>query len=427
VNDLAAPSGPLRRLARPPWRILAAGMALALLLATGLFYVLMAPSPADMLSVALTLGVTGLASVSLGYALFRRGWARSSSLTVTLLAAYLWAALVTLFAVWLLQRQMFFNRHDLILSGVLLLFAAVMATTFGLFVAASVTESLRRMADAAAALAGGDLSARAPITGRDEVARLGASFNEMAGRLEEAAERRRQLEAMRSDLIAWTSHDLRTPLTSIRARVEALHDGLVVDPAETRRYHAAILADVMALNDLIDDLFELAQLDSGGPALEMTPSSLADLISDCLERFDAAARQRGISLTGNVARGVDPVTMNAGKIGRVLNNLVQNALHHTPPGGQVSIRAATTASGVVTPGSVVVTVTDSGPGFAEADLPRVFEQFYRGEAARSRATGGAGLGLAIARGIVQAHGGRVWAANAPGGGAVVGFELPVVR
>ncbi len=418
MNNPATPSDPIRWFGRAPWRILAVGVVLALLLATGLFYALMAPSPADLLSVVLTLGVTALASVGLGYAVYRRGWTRSSSLTLTLMAAYLWAALVTLFTVWLMQRQMFFSEHDLILSGVLLLFAATMATTFGLFVAASVTEGLRQMADAAAALAGGDLSARAPVTGRDEVARLGASFNEMAGRLEEAAARRRELETMRSDLIAWTSHDLRTPLTSIRARVEALHDGLVVDPAETRRYRAAILADVMALNDLIDDLFEMAQLDSGGPALELTPSSLADLISDCLERFDAPARQRAITLTGDVDRSVDPVTMNAGKIGRVLNNLVENALHHTPPGGWVSIRAATTGA------DVAVTVADSGPGFAEEDLPRVFEQFYRGERARSRATGGAGLGLAIARGIVEGHGGRVWAENGPGGGAVVGFELP---
>jgi signal transduction histidine kinase len=156
----------------------------------------------------------------------------------------------------------------------------------------------------------------------------------------------------------------------------------------------------------------------------MTPSSLADLISDCLERFEAAARQRDIALTGDVDRGVDPVTMNAGKIGRVLNNLVENALYHTLSGGQVGIRAAAAAGGVATPGGVVVTVTDSGPGFAAEDLPRVFEQFYRGEQARSRATGGAGLGLAIARGIIQAHGGHIWAANSPGGGAVVGFELP---
>lgn len=421
MNSPAIPTDPIRWLGRAPWRILAAGVVLALLLVTGLFYALMAPSPADLLAVVLTLGLTALVSVGLGYALYRRGWARSSSLTLTLMAAYLWAALVTLFTVWLMQRQMFFSEHDLILSGVLLLFAAIMATTFGLFVAASVTEGLRQMGDAAAALAGGDLSARVPITGRDEVARLGASFNAMAGRLQEAAERRRQLEKMRSDLIAWTSHDLRTPLTSIRARVEALNDGLVVDPEETKRYHAAILADVMALNGLIDDLFEMAQLDSGGPALEVTPSSLADLISDCLERFDAPARQRGIALSGNVDRSVDPVTMHAGKIGRVLNNLVENALHHTPPGGWVSIRAVATAGGVA------VTVADSGPGFAAADLARVFEQFYRGERARSRDTGGAGLGLAIARGIVEAHGGRVWAENSTGGGAVVGFELPVDR
>lgn len=403
---------------RAPWRILAAGVILALVVATVLFYGLMAPSLADLARLVLTLAVTCIITVGLGYLLYRRGWARSSSLMWTLITTYVWAALVTLFTVWVMQRQMFFSEHDLILSGVLLLFAAIIATTYGLFVAASVTEGLRQMAHAAADLAGGDLAARVPVMGRDEVALLSDAFNEMAGRLQETAERRRELETMRANLIAWTSHDLRTPLTSIRARIEALHDGLVTDPAATQRYYGAIRADVLALNSLIDDLFELAQLDAGGSAMEMTPSSLADLISDCLESFHAPAEQRGIVLSGDVGRAVDPVAMNAGKIGRVLKNLVENALHHTPPGGVVTIQARREL------GSVIVAVEDSGPGFAPADLPYVFEQFYRGEEARSRATGSAGLGLAIARGIIQAHGGRIWAENSERGGARVSFELP---
>lgn len=405
-------------LGRAPWRILAAGVALALAVAALLFYGLMAPSVADLARLVLTLAVTCILTVGMGYLLYRRGWTRSSSLMWTLIATYVWAAIVTLFSVWILQRQMFFSEHDLILSGVLLLFAAIIATTYGLFVAASVTEGLRQMADAAAALAAGDLTARVPVAGRDEVARLSESFNEMAGHLQETAERRRELETLRTNLIAWTSHDLRTPLTSIRARVEALHDGLVTDPAAARRYYAAIRADVLALNSLIDDLFELAQLDAGDPAMEMAPSSLADLISDCLESFHAMSESRGVVLLGEVGRDVDPVTMNAGKISRVLRNLVENALHHTPAGGSVMIRAEASTGGVV------VAVEDSGPGFAVDELPHVFEQFYRGEQARSRATGSAGLGLAIARGIIHAHGGRIWAENSPNGGARVSFELP---
>jgi signal transduction histidine kinase len=317
-----------------------------------------------------------------------------------------------------MQRQMFFNEHDLILSGVLLLFAAIIATTYGLFVAVSVTDGLRRMTDAAGKLAAGDLSARVPVTGRDEVARLSDSFNEMADHLQLSAERRREVEALRRNLIAWTSHDLRTPLTAIRVRVEALHDGLVTEPENVDRYYKAIRADVIALGTLIDDLFELAQLDAGGPALEMMPSSLADLISDCLESFLPLAGQRQVNLVGEVARAVDPVLMNPGKIGRVLGNLVENALRHSPPGGLVTIRAARVE------GAALVSVEDGGPGFEGNDLAHVFEQFFRGEAARSRESGHAGLGLAIARGIVEAHGGHIWAENRPGGGARVSFILP---
>jgi signal transduction histidine kinase len=394
-----------------------AGVALAILLAAALFYGLMTPRPADLVRLVMTLTGTSAVAVGLGYVVYRRGWARSTSLMLTLTAAYLWAALVTLLNVWLMQRQMFFSDHDLALSTVLMIFAALIATTYGLFIAASVTDGLRRLAAAADELAGGDLAVRVPVAGRDEVARLSEAFNVMAGRLQAAADRRREVETLRRNLIAWTSHDLRTPLTSIRARVEALNDGLIAGESAPR-YYSAILSDVMALNTLIDDLFELAQLEAGGPALERERASLADLISDCLERFGAPAGQRGVRLTGDVDRAIDPVLMNPGKIGRVLSNLAANALRHAPDGGNVTIRAVRTAEGVA------VTVDDDGPGFAPADLPHVFEQFYRGEAARSRAMGGAGLGLAIARGIIQAHGGRIWAENNAWGGARVSFLLP---
>jgi len=403
---------------RAPWRILVVGMALALGVATAMFYGLMAPGPGDLALLAATLAVAGVLAVGLGYLLYRRGWARSSSLMVTLVATYLWAALVTLLPVWLLQQQMFFNEHDLILSGVLLLFAAIVATTYGLFIAAGVAEGLRQTAVAADRLAAGDATARVPVAGRDEVARLGQSFNAMADRLQAAADRQREVETLRRNLVAWTSHDLRTPLTAIRVRVEALHDGLVTEPDEVQRYVAAMRADVMALNALLDDLFELAQLDAGGPPPERSPQAPADLVAGCLRRFLPVAEGRGVALTGDVAPGAAVVAAQPGKIERVLGNLVDNALRHTPPGGQVAVGARTTAGGIV------FTVEDSGPGFSPAELAQGFEQFYRGEAARSRALGGAGLGLAIARGLVEAHGGRIWAENRAEGGARVIFVLP---
>ncbi|MCA9970406.1 MAG: HAMP domain-containing protein [Anaerolineales bacterium] len=401
-----------------PWRILALGLLLALLLAALLMWQLMQAPSEEIAALVQTLALTSLASLGLGYLLYRRGWTRVSSLRVTLIAGYIWAALLTLFNVWILAQQMFASDHDLLLSGVLLLFAAIIATSFGAFVAATVTDGLRQLARTAQRLAGGDLAARVAVDGRDEVARVGLAFNEMAAQLQQAAREREEVEALRRDLIAWTSHDLRTPLTSIRAMVEALHDGLVTDEPTVRRYYRTVLADVIHLNDVIDDLFELAQLDAGGLVFDRARHDLADLVSDALESFQALAQQRGVRLAGEVGPEQTPVLLNAAKISRVLNNLLSNALRYTPAGGQVRVTVLRVREGVQ------VTVTDDGPGFEPQDLPRIFEQFYRGEQARSRATGGAGLGLAIARGIVEAHGGRIWADNRPSGGALVGFMLP---
>ncbi len=401
-----------------PWRILVLGVPLALAVVTLVMIWLMRPPFREVASLVTALCLTSVVSLTIGFLLYRKGWARSPSLGLTLILTYAWAAVLTLFNVWIMARLMFVNAHDLALAGVLLLFAAIIATTFGIFVAASLTDSLRQLSQAALRLARGDLSARARVAGRDEVAQVAQSFNEMAAQLEEAARKRQELEVLRRDLIAWTSHDLRTPLTSIRVMVEALHDGLVTDPEMVQRYYSTIRADVVALNNLIDDLFELAQLDAGGLVFEMDAHSLGDLVSDTIESFRPLAVQRDIFLDGEMSPDLDPVMMNAAKIGRALANVVNNALQYTPAGGEIRVTARRTQEGVV------VTVQDSGPGFLPQDLPRIFEKFYRGEQARSRATGGAGLGLAIARGIVEAHGGRMWAENIDGKGALVGLVLP---
>jgi signal transduction histidine kinase len=395
------------------------GILAALGVAVILMRALMQAPLQDITTLIFWLSLTSIFSLFVGYLLYRRGLTRSPSLNLTLIMTYAWAAILTLINVWIMSERMFFNKeHDLVLSGVLLLFAAIIATTFGVFVAASVTDSLNQLAATAQQIATGRLDARAVVNGRDEVAQVATAFNNMAAQLQQAAQDREQLEQMRRDLIAWTSHDLRTPLTSIRAMIEALHDGVVADPQMVQRYYRTMRADIIALNNLIDDLFELAQLDAGGLPMEFSAHALTDLVSDMLESFQALAQQRGVALTGTMAADVDPVTMNAAKIGRVLANLIGNALRYTPAGGTVQVTA------VRLTGGVQVTVQDSGPGFAAADLPRVFEQFYRGEQARSRTTGGGGLGLAIARGIVLAHNGRIWAINRPEGGAEVAFFLP---
>jgi signal transduction histidine kinase len=240
----------------------------------------------------------------------------------------------------------------------------------------------------------------------------------MAAQLDEAARKQRELDTLRRDLVAWIGHDLRTPLTSIRVILEALGDGMVDDPDTVQRYLKTTQHHVRSLSVLIEDLFELAQLDAGGIHLERHPSSLSDLISDTLETFSALAARQEVRLEGNAAPGTDPVCMDVGKIGRVLANLVHNALRHTPAGGVVEVCARPSDAGVQ------VEVRDSGEGIHPDDLPRIFEQFYRGEKSRSRDTGGSGLGLAIARGIVEAHGGRIGVESAPGQGTRVFFTLP---
>ena len=403
-----------------PWRLFAFGVVGALALVAILMAVLMQAPLREITALIYWLSISSLVSLAVGYLLYRRGLTRSPSLGLTLVLTYAWAGVLTLGNVWIMSERMFLSKdHDLILSGILLLFAAVIATTFGIFVATSVTDGLRQLAQTAQQIAEGNLDARVSIDGRDEVAQVGKTFNGMATQLQQAAQEREELEKMRKDLIAWTSHDLRTPLTSIRAMIEALHDDVVDDPETVKRYYSTIRHDIISLNGIIDDLFELAQLDAGGLHLEMADQALADLVSDTMESFRALAKDRDIALQGEVASDLGLVRMCAPKIGRVIANLVSNALRYTPKGGTVRVTAVRQADGVT------VSVQDSGAGFDPADLDRVFEQFYRGEEARSRASGsGAGLGLAIARGIVTMHNGRIWAKNSPEGGAIVGFFLP---
>jgi signal transduction histidine kinase len=241
----------------------------------------------------------------------------------------------------------------------------------------------------------------------------------MAEQLQAADQKQRELDSLRRDLIAWASHDLQTPLTSMRAVLEALADGVVDEPEMVRRYLATAQRDVMSLSALIDDLFQMSQLDTGGFPLHRAQASLSDLLSDTLESFSQLAKQQEIALEGSVDSDVDPVYMDTQAIGRVLNNLISNALRHTPRQGRVSVWVRRSGAGVE------VTVSDTGEGIRPPDLPHIFERFYRGDASRSRNRGGgAGLGLAIARGIVRAHGGDIRVESEVGKGTQFTFYLP---
>jgi signal transduction histidine kinase len=282
--------------------------------------------------------------------------------------------------------------------------SATVAVVAGLLLARSISRSVERVRDASTQLAAGDLRVRAPESGPVEVADLATSFNEMAASLERLFDARREL-------VAWASHDLRTPLANMQAMLEALEDGLVTSEATT----PILREQVGLLSSLVDDLFELARIDAGALTLELRQARLEPVVGSCLRGVEADARRRGIGLASSVA---DDVSARCApeKIERVLCNLLTNALRHTPSDGSVAVRVEQLDD------QVCVTVEDTGEGLdAEARL-RMFDRFWRADPSRSAR--GSGLGLAIARGLVEAHGGRIWAEERPEGGARVSFTLP---
>jgi signal transduction histidine kinase len=397
----------------------ALGILLILAVSLTVFKLLMSPPLAELELMALFLAITAAVSTLAAYTAYRLGWLSSSpTLRWTLLAGYGISSLLTFFNVWFSARMMFASQHDLALSVVLLIFAGGMAMVMGYLLSATVIERVRRLKDAAGGLARGELQTRVRVSGRDEIAALSEAFNRMAEELQTSSEKQQEAERMRTDLIAWVSHDLQTPLASIRAILEALADGIVDDAESVRRYLLTAQRDVRSLSMLIDDLFQMAQLDAGGLPLHVEDASLADLISDTLESFSELASRREVTMAGQAQPGIDPVRMDTMRIGQVLNNLLGNALRYTPAGGHIELNARRTARGVE------VSVSDTGPGIDLQDLPQVFKQFYRGEKSRSKSTGGSGLGLAIARGLVRAHHGDIKVESTPGKGSRFTFTLP---
>ncbi len=304
------------------------------------------------------------------------------------------------------------------LFAVLLVYAAVLSLALFYLLATSMTAALGTIRAAAGRIAEGDLETRVEVETRDELAELAADLNAMAARLGAAARHERAMEQSRRELIAAVSHDLRTPLAAIRATIEAILDGVVTDEETVARYLRTMHDGTRELSRLIDDLFELSRIEAGALILAPAPTALADLVSETLERMGPQAAARAVTLTGSAEERLPLAPLDARLIGRVLVNLVDNALRHTPPGGCVEVSVHGDAA------TVGVTVADTGEGIAPADLPHVFDRFYRSEKSRSREHGGAGLGLAISRGIVDAHGGAIWAEPAQPRGARITFTLP---
>ena len=395
------------------------GVALTVGLALVIFSQLLRPPLKDIEAMTAFLSVTAGISIAVGYSAYRLNWVgRLPHLSWTLLGSYVLSSVLTFVNVWVTARLMFVSEYDLLLATVLLLFASGIATSLGYFFSASLTDRIATLNEAAASISQGNLDVRVQSGAQDELADLARTFNEMAARLEEAARKQSELEMLRRDLIAWVGHDLQTPLASIRAILETLSDRVVEDPTTVKRYLKTGLSEIRALSLLVDDLFEMAQIDAGGLRLDVQPGSVSELVADTARAFSAQAERKRIALRSDVAPGTDPVMMDVSRMRRVLGNLLDNALRHTATGGTVDIRAFRVDDGVR------VEVCDDGEGIEADDLKRIFERFYRGDKSRSSSTGGAGLGLAIALGIVEAHGGHIEAESTPGSGTCVSFILP---
>jgi signal transduction histidine kinase len=390
------------------------------LVTVALAQLVLSPAAHDLKLLAAFLPVSGAITLLLVLMLGRVYRGRLlSGIRGKLLAGVILSAGLVLINVGFTAYLMFISSHDLLLLSVLFVFSIGMSSFFAYAVAESFHARLQRLLGGVEAVGAGELSTRVDVEEDDELGELALAFNAMASELQAAYMSRDDMEEARRQLIGAVSHDLRTPLATMRAMVESINDGVVDDPATIERYHHSMQAEVAYLSRLIDDLFELSQIDSGLLKLRREPGNLADLVSGTLEVLTPHAQERGVELKGEVDDRIPLVSMDTPRMQRVLYNLVQNAVRHTPSDGTIVIRATDKGH------EVEVSVIDSGEGIKESDLTRIFERFDRGaNKARSRDDGGSGLGLTIAKGIVELHGGRIWAQSPAGRGAQFTFALP---
>jgi len=314
-------------------------------------------------------------------------------------------------AVALFVELMFVSRHDAFFAVLVALYTGVLGLWAGRLLGRRALADLDSVRATLNAVGDGRRDVTTGLSGRDELARLGAEVDLMIGRL--AAE-----ERARRGIIAAVSHDLRTPITALQLLAEALDDDLVGDPATRHDYLGRMTTHVRALSALIDDLFELTRLESGDLHWTMERVELDGLLRETVDAMRPHAEANSIAMSAELDSGLLPARANPEQIQRVLFNLLQNAIRHTPADGSVVVRAASTASA-----AVEIEVADSGDGIPPGERDRVFEPFFQGGNRTARTADGAGLGLAIARAIVEAHGGQIWFEEAPIG-ARVRFRLP---
>jgi signal transduction histidine kinase len=371
---------------------------------------------ADLWTVIYTEAGIAAAVAATGTIALRAVAARAAPVRVTVVAAVTVAA--TLAGVAVISAEMLISRHDLDIVLTAVVIAGIAGAAVALMLGRQVSAASRLLLAAVRqAGRGGEYHPPRAVLPA-ELAALSAELETAHGQLAEARDRERALEASRRELVAWVSHDLRAPLAGLQAMAEALEDGVVTDEQSVSRYHAQIRAEAGRLTVMVDDLFELSRIHAGALRLSRQVVGLGDLIGETLTSAEPLAQAKGVRLHGPPVSGL-PVCVDTAEVGRALRNLVVNAIRHTPSDGAVEVLADQQS------GMAVVSVSDSCGGIPAEHLPRVFDVAFRGDTARTRAPGeGAGLGLTIARGIIEAHAGQIAVRNA-GTGCEFVIRLPL--
>ncbi|MGI8507491.1 MAG: sensor histidine kinase [Solirubrobacteraceae bacterium] len=322
--------------------------------------------------------------------------ARQLALVVTIGVAPVLVALVVV------SLLMVVSGHAALLVGAIVAAAGVLAVLGAKLVANGILRDVAAIRDGLKAVGRGQRDVLIETAARDELAELAVAANAMIADLRAEELARDQSDASRRDLVAAVSHDLRTPITSLRLLAEAVGDDIVVDGEMRRDYLGRMLTHIDVLSALIDDLFELSRLEAGDISWSLEQVSLGELVGETVQAMRLEADAKGVAVVAKVPAQLRPAHANPEKLQRVLFNLIQNAIRHTPADGSVVVRAEPAATGIE------VEIADNGDGIAPQEREHVFEAFYRGGVEAARTGDGAGLGLAVSRAIVEAHGGRIW-------------------